>query len=113
MRALYIPQLAEQLLPSTIRRPGSPVETNHGHQRSRPAHARGVALARARPEPDGPPNAPSNPAIGVDCAIDRLAAGPLGLGEVEDVDRALAPLVPRVVRDYPENPLRGRLEGFR
>ena len=49
---------------------------------------------------------------GVDCAIVRLASRPLGLGEVEDVDRALTPPVPWVVLDDLENPFRGGLEGF-
>ena len=42
----------------------------------------------------------------------RRTSGPLGLGEVEDVDRTLAPLVPRVVRDDLENSFHGSLEGF-
>jgi hypothetical protein len=57
--------------------------------------------ARVGPRPNTV-NTQSTPPIGVDYAIDGLASGPLGLGEVEDVDRALGPLVPRVVRDYLE-----------
>ena len=71
------------------------------HVKSRNGNQPMDVTARVGPRPNTV-NTQSTPPIGVDYAIDGLASGPLGLGEVEDVDRALGPLVPRVVRDYLE-----------